>query len=448
MKGGSRVKKVRNTLFCITMTLILAVSVQNTTASASSQSNGAEVALQYAVFLERVEGIERIEDIEANGFDIVTRHVFDINLQVPKLLSRGDEQNALPQKPQIAEPIQLPTEETAREEPEETVVRPVQYDRIDPQDLIAVSNNPVVRFFVAIDRTTHRVVVFLADANGKIVYRNEQLECNYVYRGEVNQPVRDMVSVAFRDVNGDNLTDIILIAGCENESGDYKGKTYKVGEVLFQTANQDKDDKLNIEEVNFYRDWRINDKLNRFDMNKSAECIITFVRDGKSTEFLYTASTEQELLDHGFRVVAEQSYMRTYEKLGKLKVLPGFFTISDYDIFMIYMVNEQGDIVWSFQPMGDFDNLYSLKGMSARDLDGDGMKDLAVLAKYSREDETGHQIVETRCSVYYQRTGGFVADTGFVENYVCTGEETMEEMVNAIRAYWEWNIDDKNTDRG
>ena len=32
--------------------------------------------------------------------------------------------------------------------------------------------------------------------------------------------------------------------------------------------------------------------------------------------------------------------------------------------------------------MGDYDNLYSLKGMTGKDVDGDGMKDLVVFARF------------------------------------------------------------------
>ena len=95
----------------------------------------------------------------------------------------------------------------------------------------------------------------------------------------------------------------------------------------------------------------------------------SFVRDGNSTEFLYTAMTQKELLDHGFRIIEEQGYWRNFEKMGRLQVVPGTYTMADYNVFMIYLVNEQGYIVWSFQPMGEYDNLYALKGLVCKDVD-------------------------------------------------------------------------------
>lgn len=287
-----------------------------------------------------------------------------------------------------------------------------------------------VQIVPALETTWMRLAVFIADMDGNILYRTNDLEANYIVRGQMKQPNIDLVSIAFSDLNQDGLTDIILITGCENETGEFQDKTYKVGDVLFQGDRS------------FYRDWRISDKINRFSMNKSANCIAAFLRDGRSTEFLYTATTWDELEENGFTVIEEQCYQRNYEKLGTLWVLPGVFRIADYDIFMIYMVDEQGNIVWSFQPMGDYDNLYALRGTTGKDMDGDGMKDLGVLARYSYEGENGELLTEMEISIYYQRTGGFEEDTEFRKTYRCTGEETLEEMVAKIRAFWGWSVED------
>ncbi len=410
---------IRNKWFSVLVSVVVfrlmgAVDLCSETALAvaadSSAARDSEVAICYAAYQERFEKIQVIEDIVGQGYVVVEKHIFDIPLvsELPELDEEG--------KPMPAE-----------------VTRPKKFYETSSEDAVSVQQVPTVRFFSAIDTMSHRAAVFLADEAGNIVYKTNQLECNYLRMGELEQPVTDMISVAFQDLNHDKRTDIILIAGCVNESGDYAGKTYKVGEVLFQADTGD---------VSFYRDWRVNDKLNRFGMNKSAKCIISAVREGCSAEFLYTATTEEELLAKGFHVIEEQSYWRNYEKLGRLRVLPGIFSMADYDIFMIYMVNGQGDIVWSAQPMSDYDNLYSLKGISGKDMDGDGMKDLVVLARYSKEDDRGEVQVKPRCSVYYQRTGGFDVDKDFVENYECTDEETMEELIIKIREYWGWHTEE------
>ena len=67
----------------------------------------------------------------------------------------------------------------------------------------------------------------------------------------------------------------------------------------------------------------------------------------------------------GFVIAREQCYFRQFEKLGRLEVVPGTYTMADFDIFMIYLINEDGYIVWSLQPMGDYDNLYALRGLPA-----------------------------------------------------------------------------------
>lgn len=398
----NKIRKLMQML-CITALLINMLCPINAAARETVQDN---ITKEYNEYTKCFDAINTLEDIKAQGYEIVEKHVFDI-----PLVTKSTEVNE--------DGEFLDTE----------VTRPIDINKISDEDAVVLQSVPTVRFVTAIDKKYHRAAVFLADKDGTIVYKTNTLECNYTVRGQLEQPIADMVSVAFADMNHDGLMDIILIAGCVNDSGSYAGELYKIGEVLFQEKDTG----------SFYRDWRVNDKLNRFGMNKSAKCIISFVRDGNSTEFLYTATTEQELMDNGFRVIEEQSYWRTYEKLGQLKVLPGTFSMADYDIFMIYMVNRQGNIVWSFQPMGDMDNLYSLKGMSGKDMDGDGMKDLVVWAQYSKEGEHGELLVENRCSVYYQRTGGFDTDTDFVENYQFTNGENMEMLLSAIRAYWGWS---------
>lgn len=285
-----------------------------------------------------------------------------------------------------------------------------------------------VNVIPAFEEEYNRLALFFALGDGTIVYKTEQLETNNRNRGEMKQNTKGISAVSFQDLNRDNRMDIVLITSYVNTTGSYAGKAYKVGDVLFQ----------NKEGTGFYRDYRIADKINRFSMNKSVEFITAFVRDGYSTEFLYTATTLDELLEQGFEIIEEQYYPRTFEKLGKLQVVPGTYSISDYDVFMIYLVNEQGDIVSGLQPMGDFDNLYALRGINCRDIDGDGLKDIVVLARYSYEGSAHELIVKSDYAIYYQRTGGFSADTEIKERYECSDDDTMELLVEKARAYWGW----------
>ena len=289
--------------------------------------------------------------------------------------------------------------------------------------------NEPVNFVPALDKKYNRMAIFITDNTGKVLYKTSQLETNYQIQGVMRQPTTEIAAVSFLDVNEDNQKDIVLITRCRKKDDTNISKKYKVGDVLLQI------------EGGFYRDYRISDKINRFSMNKSAKSIISFVRDEKSTEFLYTATTSKELLDNGFQIINEQCYPRNFEKLGKLQVIPGIYSMGDYDVFMIYLVNDQGDIVWSFQPMCEYDNLYSLRGITCKDVDGDGMKDIIVLARYSYESPQGELLVESACSIYYQRTGGFVEDLEFNKNFICTDQHKLEEVVQEIRKYWGWKIE-------
>ena len=371
-KTGKRKITMRKRICCV-LTMVILLCITGGTAQAASPV----ILESYYSYRERFEKIQSIDDLQQQNFQLLEDQIFSL-------------------------PLEKPQEENAEEQGEE------------------------VWFYAALDRRYHRLAVFLTDEEGKILYKTDQLQANYCYPGEMRQPVEGLASVAFQDVDNDGDTDIILIAKCHNDRGEYQEESYNVGDVLFQ------------EEGSFYRDYRISDKINRFDMNKNPACIVSFVRDGRSTEFLYTAETLAELLNHNFRVIEEQSYTRNFEKLGKLKVVPGVYRMSEYDVFMIYLIDEQGNIVWSFQPMEDYDNLYALKGIQGKDLDGDGLKDLVVFAKYSYEGEEGEMLVDSVCTVYYQRTGGFEKDVDFTENYECTEEDTLESLVTKIRAYWGW----------
>lgn len=278
----------------------------------------------------------------------------------------------------------------------------------------------------ALDDMYHRLVLFFADKEGTIVYKTDQLEVNNRNKGELKQPVRELQAISFQELDGNGLMDIVLIVTCVNEKGSYAGQPYKIGDVLFQNKG------------GFYRDYRISDKINRFGMNKSVESIAAFVKGGESAEFLYTAVTRQELLDNGFEIAKEQCYFRQFEKLGRLEVVPGTYTMANFATFMIYLINEQGYIVWSFQPMGEYDSLYALKGITCRDIDGDGMKDLLVLARYSYSGRDNALVVQNDYKIYYQRTGGFTEDTEIKKQYPCNEEDTVSGLVEKARAYWGW----------
>jgi len=339
--------------------------------SVEAQEDSHTLLLQrYEEYRRRFAAIEMVEDIEENGYEIIEDQSFPILLE-----SFGEEE---------------------------------------------------VMFIPAMDREYHRLAVMIADGEGEVLFKTDQLETNYKYLGQLEQPTMGIAAVSFKDLDQDGFTDIILITNCENSSGEYAGKTYKTGDVLFQ------------KEGTFYRDWRISDKINRFSMNKSADFIAAYVQDGNSTEVLYTASTLRELRENGFQIIPEQYETVEFEKQGRLRVVPGYIRMRIYDIFMIYLVNEEGEIVWSFQPMDEYDNLYSLKGITCQDMDGDGMKDIVVLAGYSYAGADGELMVDVRCSVYYQRTDGFAEDTDFCDAYRGTEEDKVYELVKSIREYWGW----------
>ncbi len=378
--------------------------------SANAAENTENIRALYEEYNARFAAVEDREDITEYGFETVDVHIFPVQYEIDR-----------------------------QKEMETELVRQIKAEPdADIKDLKMSLKAPLL-MIPAYDRTYNRLALFFVDGEGRIVYKTDRFETNSCVLGQMRQPEQELVSVAFQDLNGDTLTDIILITSCE--IGD--GEKYRIGDVLFQSTKG-----IDTEGLIFYRDYRISDKINRFGMNQNTDSITAFVRDGYSTEFLYTAVTLQELLAHGFQIITEQCYTRTFGKLGKLQVVPGTYRIADYDVFMIYLVNEQDDILSALQPMGVYDNLYALKGINCRDIDGDGLKDIVVLAKYSYEDEEHQLAVKSDYSIYYQRTGGFSADTEIKDTYQCTEEDTMQTVVETARAYWGWKTeDDTNIDR-
>ena len=277
----------------------------------------------------------------------------------------------------------------------------------------------------AIDRECQRLVLFFADSEQNILFRTERLMANCQVPGRLRQGNRGVAAVAFPDIDRDGLDDVVLIT-VSNGSEDGIGAMYKVGDVLFQG------------ECGFYRDWRLSDKINRFGMNKSVRLAMSFAMDGEPAELLYEAVTMTQLKDRGFVVDERYSYRKDFEKLGELLVVPGFYKLAEYYIFMIYLVNEQGKIVWSAQPMGEYENLYGIVGIDTQDIDGDGLKDLVALAKYTYDTPEGQRITEKDYTIYYQRTGGFLMDTEFKSRYQCGEETAMEDIVELARSYWGW----------
>lgn len=383
-------------------------TIQNNTAEADAMQAAREtdnIRAQYEEYNARFAAVEHRNDITEKGFEIVDIHIFPVQYEIDR-----------------------------QKEMETELVRQMKAEpEADVRDLKMNMEAPML-MIPAYDKTYHRLALFFVDQEDRIVYKTDRFETNSCVLGQMQQPIQDLVSVAFQDLNGDSLTDILLITSCDVG----EGRKYRIGDVLFQDT----------EGLIFYRDYRISDKINRFGMNQNTDSITAFVRDGYSTEFLYTAVTLSELLQHNFQIITEQCHTRTFGKLGKLQVVPGTYRIADYDVFMVYLVNEQDYILSALQPMGDYDNLYALKGINCRDIDGDGLKDIIVLARYSYEDEEHKLAVVSDYSIYYQRTGGFSVDTEIKKQYPCSEEDTMQSVVEKARAYWGWKTeDDTDIDR-
>ncbi len=279
--------------------------------------------------------------------------------------------------------------------------------------------------YAAVHSELGRAALFFADTDGSIIYKTEDLECNYFQKGSLYQPNIAIAAIDTRDVNHDGFMDILLITRCT-----YNGVKFKIGDIVFHNANSD----------GFYRDWRVSDKINRFSMNKDINMMAAFAGGGQSSEFLYRAATMDELMKGDFKPLIYQTFDADFEKFGTVQVVPGTYKMGSHYIFILYLVDGEGRVLWNFQAMRGYDNFSHMTGISFKDVDGDGWADLSVLADYINLDDNNDSYPVTDFSIYYQRDGYFFEDTDFHNAFVgkLTGRETMDDVVQAARKYWGW----------
>jgi hypothetical protein len=278
----------------------------------------------------------------------------------------------------------------------------------------------------AIHKPYNRMALFLIGSDGTVAFKTDDFFSNRWLQGQAIQTARAVSGVSFRDLNGDGLEDIIVIAACQNDAGIYAGKTYPVADVLFQN------------ERGYYRDPRISDKINRFDMNKTGLAVIDFFREGSSMEFLFSAKTLEELIQGGFRLLETQCFTEHFEKFGVVNVVTGFYQTVGQNYLMVYLVNKDGRILWNFQTMKYYVNYYAVNALSFRDIDGDGNKDFLLIAQYVTHDENGQVVIIKDYDIYYQRAGYFLEDTQFKPSYPCGETDGADQITDKARQYWGW----------
>lgn len=279
----------------------------------------------------------------------------------------------------------------------------------------------------AISKDCHRLALFFLRKSGSVAIKTDDLINNAWLTGRARQTNRDIFCVAFCDLNADGLDDIILISTCQNNFGLYAHKTYHIADVLFQ------------DKKGFYRDPRISDKINRFDMNKTHRAVISFLRDGISTEFLFTAKNLDALLANGFKPVRSQCFTERFEKFGVVDVIPGFFNIAGQNYLMVYIIDKKGNVLWNFQTMHDYVNFYEICAISFRDIDGDGNKDFLLIARYVTYDGNGTAVIQKDYDIFYQRAGYFLEDTNFKKSYPCRENSNISVITKMARRHWRWS---------
>ena len=150
-------RKRRIMLSIVSIVLFVVLSAQLSTVSFSvtaAGEHGELVAEEYERYRERFDRIEKIGDLENQGFRLLEDQIFAMPLQ------------------KLPEEAVDTTEEPGNE----------------------------VWFYAALDTRYHRLAVFIADASGQILYKTDQLEANYCYPGEMRQGCELEVTTDYNDV--------------------------------------------------------------------------------------------------------------------------------------------------------------------------------------------------------------------------------------------------------
>lgn len=297
--------------------------------------------------------------------------------------------------------------------------------RIDEAQIFEIGHHNLgsLTLVPALCGETNRLALFFFREDGSLAYKTDDFAGNYWNKGSARQPNAGLVCICPYDLTGGGLVDLVVITRCENASGPYAGQPYNVGDVLFQN------------ESGYYRDYRVSDMINRFDMNKDYFPIVTLIRYGVSTEFLFTAKTLDELLENGFYPNSSWRATEYLEKFGLVEIVPGIFPVGGRYYFMIYIVDGEGRILWNFQPMRHYENFYHIVDLSFQDVDGDGSKDVSILARYALSDEHGRGVLYKDYEIYYQRAGYFLRDEAFKSSRPCGEEDELSELIALARGY-------------
>ena len=170
-------------------------------ASVAENTDTENVNILYDEYTARFAAVGQKADITKNGFETVDIHIFPVQFQI-------DDQKEM----------------------ETELVRQIKAEPgADVKELKMNMEAPIL-MIPAYDKTYNRLALFFVDGAGGIVYKTDHFATNSCVLGQVEQPEQELASVAFQDLNGDKLTDIILITSCE--IGD--GRKYRIGDVLFQ----------------------------------------------------------------------------------------------------------------------------------------------------------------------------------------------------------------------
>lgn len=257
--------------------------------------------------------------------------------------------------------------------------------------------------------------VFLANSKDEIIYKTADLKAS-------NFPFSKISAVSFKDVDKDGLKDILIISECKTEFLYSEDIVFKIADVLFQNSET------------FNYNYEITEELNRYDMNKNIAAILSYFNENKTKKLLYTSETLDKLEENGLKVIQDQSFWTDFESLGKIKVVTGTYNMGGLNHLYIYIVSPEGNIIDSFNPMVYHDNFKKLKGITFKDINGDNLKDIVVLAEYSNIKDSSKF---ASCNIYIQNERYFDSDRYLERDLYIKDSDNLNDAVDTARKLYQ-----------
>lgn len=173
----------------------------------------------------------------------------------------------------LKDPIKIETDLLANKEQKENLdsIQENGYRVIENQSFeVNLNNYGEVKFLSTkfIDNGNLKLQFFIMDNNNNILYKFPS------FYGNQWSELFELKAISFRDVNNDNLTDIIIIAEFMTGIGKEGAIPFPIASIYFQNNNE------------FIALRELDDQINHSKMNETIDMVLTFCENNPCTNII------------------------------------------------------------------------------------------------------------------------------------------------------------------